>query len=171
MLIIADSSALVALATCQCLHWLEILFDELKVPQAVFNEVVIEGKPEAEILRRYLEGKIVNVDLTDMVIDAGGLGRGELEAMVLFKKLHSNLLLIDDKRARKIAQLNNIEIVGSLGVLLLAKQKGLIKQIKPVLDKLCVSEINVSERLVKKTLQLAGELHSKKDSDLKGGLF
>ncbi|MFH1859702.1 MAG: DUF3368 domain-containing protein [bacterium] len=157
MLIVADSSALVSLAICQCLHLLENIFDEVKVPQAVFDEVIIEGKREAEILRVYLRGKVVTVDLTEFVIDAAGLGRGEIEAMALFKRAHANLLLIDDRRARKVAQLNNIEIVGSLGILLFAKQKNLIKHIKPLLDKIRDSDVHINERLIKKILQLAGE--------------
>lgn len=66
-------------------------------------------------------------------------------------------MLIDDKRARKVARLNNIEIIGSQGVLLFAKQKGLIKKIKPLLDKLRTSDIHISQRLIKKTLLLANE--------------
>lgn len=54
MLIIADSSALVALAICDGLRLLDQLFEEIKVPQTVFNEVAVEGKPVAEILRQYL---------------------------------------------------------------------------------------------------------------------
>ena len=120
------------------------------VPQAVFDEVIIPGKPETEILRDYLEGKIVNIDLASFVIGAGGLGRGELEAMALYKKLQADFLLIDDKRARKVARLNNIEIIGSQGVLLFAKQKGLTKKVKPFLDKLRTSDIHINERLIKK---------------------
>ncbi len=157
MLIVADSSALIALAICNCIDALDKVFDKINVPQAVFDEVIIPGKPEAEILRNYLEGKIVNIDLAGFVIDAGGLGRGELEAMALYKKLQADFLLIDDKRARKVARLNNIEIIGSQGVLLFAKQKGLIKKIKPLLDKLRTSDIHISQRLIKKTLRLANE--------------
>ncbi len=47
MLVVADSSALVALALCDGLNLLDQLFDEVKVPQAVDDEVVVKGKPEA----------------------------------------------------------------------------------------------------------------------------
>ncbi|MBW2738430.1 MAG: DUF3368 domain-containing protein [Deltaproteobacteria bacterium] len=77
--------------------------------------------------------------------------------MTLYKKLQADFLLIDDKRARKVARLNNIEIIGSQGVLLFAKQKGLIKKIKPFLDKLRTSDIHINQRLIKKTLLLANE--------------
>jgi uncharacterized protein len=158
MLIVADSSALIALALCEGLGLLDQLFEELKVPQTVFNEVIIEGKPATESLRSYLAGKTVSIDLTNVVVTSGRLGQGELEAMTLYKILLANYLLIDDKRARKVAQLNHINITGSQGILLLAKHKGLISHVKPFLDRLRVSDIRIDERLIRKTLQLANEL-------------
>jgi len=157
MLIIADSSALVALALCNGLQWLDHLFDEIKVPQTVFNEVVIKGKPAADMLREYLAEKTVTIDLTNVVITSGGLGQGEVEAMALYKTLHADYLLLDDSRARKVARLNHITITGSQGILLLAKHHGLISEVKPYLDLLQRSDIRISERLIQKIIQLAGE--------------
>lgn len=158
MLIVADNSALVALAICEGLALLDQLFDEVKVPQTVFEEVIVEGKPAAETLRTYLTGKAVPVDMTPFVIASGGIGQGELEAMALYKTLHANYLLVDDKRARKVARLNHIKITGSQGILLLAKHEGLISRVQPFLDRLRTSNIRISERLIHKTLQLAGEV-------------
>ncbi len=157
MIIIADSSGLIFLATCNCLDLLEKLFDEVKVPQAVFDELIIEGKPQSEILRDYLNDKIVNVELGKYIIDTGNCGKGELEAMVLYKKLSADFLLVDDLRARKIAELNGIKIIGSLGILLFGKEKGLISKIKPSLDKLRNSELYISEKLLKQVQDLANE--------------
>lgn len=157
MLIIADSSALIALAICDGLTLLDRLFNEVKVPQAVFEEVIVDGKPAAELLRPYLAGKTVPIDMTHFIIASGGIGQGELEAMALSKILRADYLLIDDRRARKIAQLNHIKITGSQGILLLAKHKGLIQNIQPYLARLNASDIYISKRLIHKTLQLAGE--------------
>jgi predicted nucleic acid-binding protein len=52
MLIIADSSALVALALCNGLELLDRLFAEVRVPQAVYDEVIVDGKLAAEISKR-----------------------------------------------------------------------------------------------------------------------
>ena len=158
MLVIADSSALIALSICNCLELLEKLFGEVKIPESVFDEIGQQGKPEAELLRTYLDGKIANVDRTSVVVSAGGLGRGELDAMALCKQLNADYLLIDDKRARKIAQLNGIAIMGSLGVLLLAKQEGQLSSIKPAINKLQNSDLHFSDRLIKKALLMAGEV-------------
>jgi len=157
VLIIADSSALIALATCHCLELLDRLFEKVRVPQSVFNEVIVEGKPVAEKLRLYLQGKTMIVDLTTIIINAGGLGSGELEAMALYKQIQADYLLVDDNRARRVAKLNKIKITGSLGVLLLAKQEGLIRTVKPFLDQLKTSDIRIHERLILKTLLLANE--------------
>ena len=57
-----------------------------------------------------------------------------------------------------MAYLNNLEVMGSLGVLLLAKKKGLIATIKPLLTRLRCSDIFVSEHLLDQMLVMAGEL-------------
>jgi hypothetical protein len=64
---------------------------------------------------------------------------GELEAMALYQTVAADLLLVDDARAKKIAYLNGLETMGSVGVLLLAKRRGLISQLKPFLDILTAS--------------------------------
>jgi predicted nucleic acid-binding protein len=56
MILVADASALIALATCDGLDWLEKLFGQVLVPETVFTEVVISDKPQSSRLRVYLEG-------------------------------------------------------------------------------------------------------------------
>ncbi|CAK8718140.1 DUF3368 domain-containing protein [Candidatus Electrothrix aarhusensis] len=157
MLIIADSSALVALALCDGLELLSRLFAEIRVPQAVYDEVIVEGKPAAQMLQNYLEGKMVPVPLENMIITGAGLGRGEIEAMTLYKSMRADYLLIDDNRARKVARLNNVRITGSQGVLLLAMHNGLITHVRPYLEQLRATDIWISDRLIERTLALAGE--------------
>jgi predicted nucleic acid-binding protein len=158
MIVIADSSALVALSVCDVLHLLEPLFGNVRVPQAVFDEVSIANKPQAKVLQKFLADKVVSVNLPTLRIEkSNGLGKGELEAIALYKQEAADLLLIDDARAKKTAYINNVEVMGSLGVLLLAKQRGLIATIRPMLDKLSDSDIFVSDNLLERILVLAGE--------------
>lgn len=157
MLIVADSSALVALDTCNALEFLTALYDDVKVPRAVYDEVTVSGKAEANTLAIFLEERIVAVDSTQFVFTAGGLGRGEIEAMLLYKNLAADYLLIDDRRARVIAESNNIRCVGALGILLLAKHQNLIEQITPFVEILRNSALHYSPALLEKMLQLAGE--------------
>lgn len=157
MLIVADTSALMALAAGDALSLLDSFFQEVCVPPAVFRECTVPGKPEAERLEGYLRGKVLEVDLKDFVIAAIGLGQGELEAMALYKRLNAERLLVDDYRARKVARLNGIEVVGSLGILLRAKESGLIPEIGPLLAVIQSAGIRYSRELVDDTLRLAGE--------------
>jgi uncharacterized protein len=83
MLIVADSSALIALATCDALPLLLEVYDDVKVPEAVYMETVSPEKPQSDILASFLTGRVVQVDTSRSVLAAGGLGRGEIEAMTL----------------------------------------------------------------------------------------
>ena len=159
MLLIADSSALVALSVMNLLSLLDNLFDRVLVPEAVYRELTADDSlPEATILKQYLHDKRCPIasDSGAVLLDAYG-DMGEIEAMYLYKQLKADRLLIDDARGRKVAQLNNIAVIGSLGVLLLAKQKGLIATIKPKLDRLDGSAVYISSQLIEQALMLAGE--------------
>jgi predicted nucleic acid-binding protein len=158
VILVADSSALIALAVYDSLNLLDLLFTEVKVPRAVFVEVSKKSKKEADLLAHYLEDKIIDVEIDrNYIIKEGTIEIGELEAMTLYKQLAANWLLIDDRRARKIAELNQIKIIGSLGVLLLGKKKGYLTTIKSKIDILKKSDIFFSEELLQNTLTLAGE--------------
>ena len=157
MIVIADSSALVALSLCDSLPLLEALFGAVNVPQAVYDEVCIAHKAEAQALQAYLAGKVCHVSTNFNIVKPHGLGKGELAAISLYKQLSADLLLIDDARAKKVAYLNNVEVMGSLGVLLLAKQKGLVPLLKPLLTKLRCADIFIGEQLLGQILVLAGE--------------
>jgi predicted nucleic acid-binding protein len=157
VLIVADSSALIALATCDGLDVLLRVYEDVKVPQAVYDEVVEPEKQQAIALASFLSGRVMEVDTTHWVLAAGGLGQGELEAMALYKQLSADALLIDDHRARLVAEHNQIHCIGALGVLLFAKKHGVIGQVAPYVEKLRSSAIYYGEALLKKVLALAGE--------------
>jgi len=157
VLVVADSSALIALAVYDCLGLLDDLLATIRVPSAVFQEVVVEGKPHAARREEYLHGKVEQTDLQRLVIAAGGLGRGGLEAMALYRQLDAGLRLLDDRRARTIARLNEIQTVGSLGVLLFAKRKGLGPELRPLIEMILQSEIHLGRWVAEDVLKLAGE--------------
>lgn len=123
----------------------------------MLRECTEAGKPGADVLESYLRDRAAEVDLESFVIAAAGLGRGELEAMALYRRLGADRLLLDDGRARKVARFNGIQVVGSAGVLLLAKSEGLVKAVLPLLKQIQGAGIYLSEPLVSEVLDLAGE--------------
>lgn len=157
MLIVADSSALIALAVCDGLDLILQVYDDLKIPEAVYTEIVAPEKPYSDALGAFLAERVMKVDLSQWVVTAGGLGRGEIEAMALYKQLSADALLIDDHRARVIAEHNQIECIGALGLLLVAKRRRKISVLAPYVHKLRQSSIFYGEDLLDKVLKLAGE--------------
>ena len=157
MLIVADSSALIALATCNGLDVILQIYDDIKVPEAVYAEIVAPEKPQSDLLGSFLSERVIKVDTSRLVLAAGGLGHGELEAMALYKQLSADALLIDDHRARIIAEHNQINCIGALGLLLVAKQRGKINAIAPYVQKLRQSSIYYGDVLLDRVMKLAGE--------------
>ena len=158
MIAVADSSSLIALSICNRLDLLNMFFDKVVVPQAVYNELTLNNdKPESEKLRNYLSSKISKENIGEYLLNDICLGRGELEAIALCKAINADFLIIDDRLARKVASANNIKITGSLGMLLSAKKKGYINTIKPCIENLKQSNIRISDGLIQKVLQEANE--------------
>lgn len=157
MLVVADSSALLALATCRALDVLTLIYEDVRVPQAVYYEITAPDKPYGAVLSAFLAERVVAIDMSHWVLAAGGLGQGELEAMALYRQLAADALLIDDRRARVIAEHNGIVCIGALGVLLLAKHRAHIQRVAPYVEALRASPLYYSEALLTTVLALAGE--------------
>ena len=98
MILVADSSALIALSICDSLLLLEKLFNDVIVPEAVFKEITnSDNKPEAKLLEHYLSNKVHKVDMRNFVYLDAYADAGETEAMLLYKQKLADKLLIDDK--------------------------------------------------------------------------
>lgn len=86
------------------------------------------------------------------------LDKGESSAIALAIELKAHNLIIDEKKGRKIAHELGIEVIGLIGILLEAKEKKLIKEIKPVLDELrSKANFRISESLYEKILKRTNE--------------
>jgi uncharacterized protein len=114
MILVADCSALIALATCDGLHLLDRLFGSVVVPEAVYREAVTSDKPQARQLQAYLHGRVKMIDPSYPILVDGVSDLGETEAMILYRQLAADRLLIDDRRGRRVARINGIEIIGCI---------------------------------------------------------
>ncbi len=85
------------------------------------------------------------------------LDRGEAEVIVLAREISADWVIIDEEAGRSYARHFNLTLTGTLGILLRAKQDGLIPEIKPLLERLLASGVWVSKWVFDDVLALAGE--------------
>jgi predicted nucleic acid-binding protein len=81
MILVADASALISLATCDSLSLLEALFGQVLVLVAVYEEVVLPDKPQSARLRSYLKDKVRAVDMQHFIYLDAFADAGETQAM------------------------------------------------------------------------------------------
>jgi len=94
MLIVSDASPIIALAVCNKLDLLDKLFNRVCIPQAVFNELAIPGKPRAGDIIEWAKGKVVPAKNTIAITALSmSLDQGESEAITLYWEISADFLL------------------------------------------------------------------------------
>jgi len=158
MVIVSDASPIIALAVCNKLDLLDKLFNRVCIPQAVFNELAIPDKPKAGDIIAWAKDKVIPVKNSTVVTALSmNLDPGESEALSLYWETAADFLLIDEKRGRIIALRNGIKTIGTVGVLLSAKEKGFVSLVKPLLEMLRYNGFRISDILYRQILERAGE--------------
>jgi predicted nucleic acid-binding protein len=146
--------------------------DQLEILPALTGNVLVSPA----VLDEVAEGKAHGVDLPDLsclswievrspvsalaqplVTD---LGPGETQVLMLALETPKSIVILDDRLARRIAEVRGIPVIGTLGLLLNAKRAGIIKEVKPSLDRLQNLSFRLSAQTRAAVLELAGEIES-----------
>lgn len=161
MIVVSNTSPLVGMARIGQLKLFQQLYRELLIPEAVWQEVVVTGagKPGAKDVREATWIKKQQVDNQGLVQALRQeLDRGEAEAIALAFEVKADLLIIDERLGREMARHLGLKHMGIIGVLIEAKHKGLISQIKPNLDALSsAAGFHLSKALYNRVLKDEGE--------------
>lgn len=177
-LVIADASPLIGLARIGHFGLLPALFGTVTVTRAVADEVLNGGQfPETPLLEKAFAQPWLQVaeqtqtareadpstsdaqvaDLRSLYL----IDEGEASSLCLALQLGSQgqhvLLLIDDHRGREAARRLALPMLGTAGLLLLARRQGLIEAVKPLVNGLRAAGYHLSDRLVEAVLRQAGE--------------
>jgi len=137
MHVVSNSSPLINLARIGRLTLLRELFGVLIVPDAVWQEVAVEGagQPGADEVRsaEWIQRQaVMNTQLVQALQQ--DLDAGEAEAIALSLELGADLLLMDENLGRQTARHLGLRYIGLIGALVMAKRRGLISAVKPHLD-------------------------------------
>lgn len=161
MIVVSNTTPLIGLAIIQRFDLLQQLFGEVYIPQAVYAESVTAGREEGGA-KREVSGatwiKVVNVQdrlAVDVLLDE--LDLGEAEAIVLARELNADWVLMDERKARRKLMQLGINKIGTLGILLKAKQEGLLETIRPDIEKLQQQSFRMSQSVVDAVLEQANE--------------
>ncbi len=157
--IVADSSPLIGLARIGQLGLLPQLARRIVAPRAVWAEVTgaRADAPGASEVAAQTWIEVLEADAQTVAPLRILVGRGEAEAIALAQRERSAVLLLDDLRARKLADRLGLRRMGTVALLGRAKRAGLIPKLKPALDALVASGIFIRQELVAATLNEAGE--------------
>lgn len=127
---------------------LEKLFGQLAITQTVADEF---NKPLPDWINidTFNSGEIKGL--------ASLLDLGEAASIALASTNENSLLIIDESKGRKVAKEMGVQITGSLGLLVAAKQKGYIEAVKPILEKIQQTNFRISENLIQVVLYKVNE--------------
>lgn len=133
--VLCNAGPLMALGKLNRLDLLAGLFGEVRIPRAVYDEVVTQGlargAPDALTVRLFWERQqwpIVDVpeDLLSAYVPSVSLDPGEIEVLALVQSLANPLVLLDDEIARAEARRLKLRLCGTLGILVRAYRHGLL---------------------------------------------
>jgi len=145
--VVSDSTCLIGLERIGELNILPALFDPIIIPPEVEREF---GTKFSWLQTENLTSNLLVAALR-LVMDAG-----EAEAIALASE-KSCLLISDDKQARAAAKRLGVAVIGTVGILVRAKQSGVVSVIKPILDDLELNGFFISRALREEALKLVGE--------------
>ncbi len=155
MIVVSNSTPLIALSRISKLGLLKEYFGETYIPREVYDEVVTRGGHLSGAKEVASSEWIKVVDVNNKVaVESLGLvlGKGEAEAIVLAKE-KGDLLIIDDGDGRRTAESLDIKITGTIGILLLASKDGKL-DLKKTLDELIETGFRLGDKEYERILSM-----------------
>jgi predicted nucleic acid-binding protein len=147
--VISDTSGLIVLDNIDMIFILKALYGKIYLTEEVFQEFGKEVESWFEIQpvanKNYLKMLNTLIDL------------GEASTIALALEMEDSLMILDDLKARKVATQLNLKFTGLLGVILKAKQQGIIPSVSETLMRLKAVNFRMSPAIVQEVLKLAQE--------------
>ena len=146
-IVIADTSCFILLDNIGELELLKALFGRVITTSVIAQEFGAE-------LPEWVEIRTVSNIQFQSTLDVDA---GEASAISLALESGPSLVILDDDKARQLAKRLNLNITGSLGVILRARKEGIIPSIKPIIEKIQQTNFRYSKKVLAEILTLAKE--------------
>jgi len=157
--VVLNASPLICLSKSELSELLPALFEDILVPDNVKKEVTAKSAVDFGIntvlSRKWLK-TIKNITINPTVA-AWDLGEGENAVLSYVYKNPDCWAIIDDLQARRCAESLGCNFTGTVGIIVLAKRKGIIKSVRENLSKLQASGLWLSDTFINDLCRLAGE--------------
>ena len=161
MIVVSNTSPITNLALIGRLDLLPQLYETLTIPDAVWHELVVKGAhlPSAQQIAGASWLSVRPVTNQALVLSLRqDLDAGEAEAIALSMEMDADLLLIDERIGRESAQHLGVTYMGLIGLLVQARQRDLLPQLRPVIEALRLQDgFWISDALVQRVLSDVGE--------------
>ena len=155
MTAVSDTSPLILLEKVDCLWILGKLFDKVFIPPAVDIEWL---RPGGYMVPERISVATLSPEATSVAKDLyQKLDKGEAEAIAFFSSIKTDRLLLDDLNGRRLAKTMGLPVVGTVGVLITAKLKGMIPELSPLSDALKKHRFYIADEVLQKALILVHE--------------
>ena len=161
MIVVSNTTPLIGLASIQKFHLLQQLFGEVYIPQAVYNEAVVVGRELGGAKQEVLAAQWIKTQrVTDQLaieVLLDQLDLGEAETIVLARELNADWVLMDEKKGRRKLDQLHLKKIGTVGILLKAKQIGFVSEIRPDIEILHQQGFSISQNVIDEVLRQAHE--------------
>jgi hypothetical protein len=156
--VVLNNTPLVALTVLGRLDLLRDLFGEVLIPESVQDEfLAVDVALRREALSNAPWIRAVPLADPRRALPYSGLDLGEAEVLALAEERSARLLVIDEKKARRYAERMKLLLTGTLGLLLLAREQGLIESITREIESLRDAGLYLAPSLIARARALAGE--------------
>lgn len=158
MIIVANTTPIISLASIGRLDILEKLFGKVMIPEAVYQEIKAKpGYGYEQVDASFIEVRAIQGFLyKDFLLTQ--LDSGEAETIILAKEVNADFVIIDENLGYRIANNAGLTAIRTLSLLLKAKEKGHIEQVRPLLDEMITKGRWYSSAVYRAFLEKAGEL-------------
>jgi predicted nucleic acid-binding protein len=156
-MIISNATPLIAFARIGELTLLEGIVHHVTLPETVWGEVTaVTAHPGVEDIRQatWITVRAVTSVPAELL---ALLDRGEAEVIALAEELRAQEVLLDERAARAIAITPGLPVIGTAGLLVRAKDRGLITAVRPFLSRMQAEGVRYSQRFIETLLGRLGE--------------